>query len=507
MRSATRLTLLSLVGVFAAPLARADGPISFAGSWSASPLSTSWSIGDWGDACGPKPTGTLERGAVVTIQQVSGDLVVSGLGRSYDTSSCWEPLPGLLRTSHSAGARSWRTTCKSPAGDPRQSSLVTTIGVVDDDTLAFDETGQYQFVIKGQNCTASARRTRSFRRVVAGATTQTSAPQTTAEPPHPAPTGALTAVEPSKPTAGEPAKSTSSACSSPGPPARIELRPSHKLMRPGDSFAFSARVADARGCTLGVVPAFRLEGASDGVSVTSNGKVTVTEGAPDGEAQVVAAVGARSVKAALTVVSRERFDSMLAQGGFDPSGASKDAAVARFESGSVGSRGTVLKDDSGRKRAIFVGIVGATALALGIVGLVLVGRSRRRGSTEAPEPRTASRPTAAPRPPTVCPTCREEYPPEATFCPKDGNRLVPLERGTAVGPAGSVCPVCGQGYDPGVSVCPKHDEPLVPPAVFAHGRTTMSTGETRKICPVCGAQYGGESQFCGSCGAALVPVN
>jgi len=499
MRSGTRLTLLSLIGVFATPLARADGPISFAGPWSASPLSTVWSIGDWGDACGPKPSGTLERGATVSIQQVSGDLVVSGLGRAYDTSSCWEPLPGLLRTSHSAGARTWRTTCKSPAGDPRQSSLVTTISAVDDNTLAFDETGQYQFVIKGQNCTASARRSRAFRRVIAGAPAPTSAATATATEAPPAPSA-------SAPPPEETAKSVNPACRSPGPPARIEVRPSHKLMRPGDSFAFGAQVVDARGCTLGIVPAFRFETAPEGVSITPSGKVTVSEGAPDAEAQVVAAVGARSVKAAVTVVSRERFDAMLAQGGYDPSGASKDAAVARFESGSVGSRGTVLEDDSGRKRAIFVGIVGATALALGIVGLVLVGRSRRRGAAGTPEPRTASRPTAAPRPPTVCPTCRDEHPPEAQFCPKDGNRLVPLERGTAVGPSGSVCPVCGQGYDPGVSVCPKHDEPLVPPAVFAHGRT-VSTGETRKICPVCGAQYGGESQFCGSCGAALVPVN
>jgi predicted amidophosphoribosyltransferase len=30
---------------------------------------------------------------------------------------------------------------------------------------------------------------------------------------------------------------------------------------------------------------------------------------------------------------------------------------------------------------------------------------------------------------------------------------------------------------------------------------------TKKICPMCGKQYGGDSQFCGGCGAALVPVN
>jgi len=198
---------------------------------------------------------------------------------------------------------------------------------------------------------------------------------------------------------------------------------------------------------------------------------------------------------------------MLVQGGFDPSGASSDAAVTRFESGSVGSHGSVLEDDSGRKRALFVGIVGATALALGVVGLALIGRSRRRAAATKAEVRVATRPVPAPRPPNVCPTCRDEYPPEAQFCAKDGNRLVPLERGAPLGPSGSVCPVCGQGFDPGVGVCPKHDEPLVPPAVFAQSRAAAAAVETRKICPVCGAQFGGESQFCGSCGAALVPVN
>jgi hypothetical protein len=492
MRSGIRVMLVALVGLFTARFAQADSPISFAGQWTASALTTAWSIGDWGDACGPRPSGSSERGGGVSIQQVGADLVVNGLGRSYNTSSCWEPLPGLLRTSHSAGARTWRTTCKSPAGDPRQSNLVTSIAAIDDNTLVFDETGQYQFVIKGQNCTASARRSRSFRRVV---------PATTAPTATVAPNATPTLAEPNDST-----KAASPACSSPGPPARIEVRPSHKLMRPGETFGFGAAVVDARGCALGIVPAFRLEGGPAGVSVTGTGKVSVDEGAPEGEGQVVAAVGARSVRAQLTVVSRERFDAMLAQGGFDPSGASPDAAVARFESGSVGSHGTVLEDDSGRKRALFVGIVGATALALGVVGLLLIGRSRRRAAAAKTDVRAATRAVPAPRPPAVCPTCREEYPPEAQFCPKDGNRLVPLERSAPLGPSGSVCPVCGQGYDPGVGVCPKHDEPLVPPAVYAQSRAAAAV-ETRKICPVCGAQFGGESQFCGTCGAALVPVN
>src|SRR5262249_52781647 len=139
-------------------------------------------------------------------------------------------------------------------------------------------------------------------------------------------------------------------------------------------------VQDSRACALPVTPAFRLEGEPAGVSITTTGKVTVDESAADAEVKVVASVGARSVQATLNVVSRERYEGMLAQGGFDPTGASSDAAVARFESGSVGSRSTVLEDESGKKRALFVGIVGATALALGAVGLFLVRSGRKRAA-------------------------------------------------------------------------------------------------------------------------------
>jgi hypothetical protein len=489
---------LALVGVVATPLAHAEGTPSFAGQWATSALVATWSIGDWGEACGPQPTGGGEHGGTATVEQVGNELAFSGIGRAYSTSLCWEQLPGLQRTSHTAGPRGWRTTCKSPPGDPRVSSLVTTVTVVDENQLTFDETGQYQFVIKGQNCTASVRRTRVFKRLVAAAP----APAT-------ASTGITTTPTSTAKPSNAPAATTSTAkspaCASPGAPARIELRPSHKLMKPGETFVFRASVQDSHACTLPVTPAFRLDGDAVGVSITSAGKVTVDETAADAQVKIVAAVGARSVQATLDVVSRERYEAMLAQGGFDPSGASTDAAIARFESGSVGSRSTVLEDESGRKRAVFVGIVGAAALALGAVGLFLVRRGRKRSAGSPASARAARAPNEPSRPLTVCPTCRDEYPPEAQFCPKDGNRLVPLERGAPLGPAGAVCPVCGQGYDPGVSVCPKHDEPLVPPLVYAGQQTPVA--ETRKICPVCGAQFGGESQFCGACGAALVPVN
>lgn len=472
---------------------RADAATdSLSGAWTATALSSSWKIGDWGAACGPKPSGGGEPSGTATISESGGELVISGVGRTYTTRECWEQFPGLTRTGHTVLPGVWRTTCKSPAGDPRQASIVTTL-TASPDQIVFDETGQYQFVIQGQNCTASVRRSRFFRRARAPVDGGTPLAEPRAGDGKPAPA----------------ATSKAAACKSPGPPARIEVSPSRKLIRPGESFTFKAGVVDARGCALSIAPAFRGVALPATVTVATNGRVEVGEGTPEGELQLVAAVGARNVAVTLQVVSRERYDALLAQGGFDPSGASTETAVGRLESGSVGARSTVLEDTSARRRTIFVAVVGSAALLLGVLGLVLVRRGRKKAAERANQPASGGAPSRAPArgaSPVVCPTCRNEYPPGAEFCAVDGNRLVPLARGTGVGPAGAVCPICGQGYDPGVAVCPKHDEPLVPPAVYGPARTLM-VPEIRKICPVCGSQFTGDSRFCGKCGAALVQVN
>jgi len=267
-------------------------------------------------------------------------------------------------------------------------------------------------------------------------------------------------------------------------------------------------VVDARGCSLGINPTFRSVNGPKSVTVASSGRVEASDDAPEGDVQLVAVVGNRNVGVVLQIVSKERYAALLAEGKFDPSGASDETAVARLESGSVGARSTVAEDDSAQRRTLFVAVVGGAALLLGLLGLVLVRRGRQKAPLSQPSPASPPRSprTAKPERPMVCPTCREEYPALAQFCPVDGNRLVPLEAAGGVGPSGSVCPVCGQGYDPGVAVCPKHDEPLVPPAVHAAARA-RSAEQAHKICPVCGAQFVGDNQFCGKCGAALVQVN
>jgi hypothetical protein len=477
--------------------ARAD-PATLSGTWTATAMTSNWVIGDWGTACGPKPSGGGAPAGVATITQQGNELSISGAGKTYTTTTCWEEFPGLTRTSHSASARNWRNTCKTPAGDPRQASIITTISATDNQ-ISFDETGQYQFVIKGQNCTASVRRTRFFKLT-----------QRLGEPPVTAPAAPSSLPEPLTKPVETPEKKPAPKidCSTKGPPERLEVRPSRKLMLPAQTFAFSALVVDAKGCNLGLSPSWALVGDPEGVKLLGPGRVEVLPTSPEGEVRLTAAVGSRSVSVIVEVVSRERYEALLASGGFDPSGASAEAAVTRIETGSIGSRGTVVEDDRGKHRTLFVAVVGSAAVILGVVGVLLMRRNRK---APPPSSRRAplSQPSAAPvrrAQPMTCPTCREEFPSGAQFCPNDGNRLVPLERGLGAGPAGGVCPICGQGYDPGVTTCPKHNEPLVPPGVQASPRAEAPP-KIQKICPMCGAQFSGESQFCGQCGAALVPMN
>lgn len=421
----------------------------------------------------------------MTVSQSGNELTFAGAGRTYSTSECWERYPGMQRISHSASARNFQNVCKTPAGDPRQAKVVTTISATDN-RINFDETGQYQFVIQGQNCTASVRRTRSYSLIARLGEQPAAVPSASAPKAAPAPR-------------------PSQNCENAGLPERLEVRPSHKLLRPGESFEFRTTVVDAKGCPLPVTPTWRVISGVNALAVTAPGKVTVNPSATAAMAALEVTLGDRSVRVDVEIASKDRYDAVLRARGLDESGESKDAAVLRVASESMGAREVVARDEAPSRTRWFVGIAGACALLLGVVGLLLVKRSRP--VSEAPLPSEASRPhaTGLTSSAKACPTCREEFPADAEFCPNDGNRLV-AQRKLGAGPGGSVCPVCGRGFNPGTSVCPEHGEELVPAAAFtaALGSTLVIT---RTICPVCGKQYSGETRFCGECGAAVVPIN
>jgi predicted nucleic acid-binding Zn ribbon protein len=281
-------------------------------------------------------------------------------------------------------------------------------------------------------------------------------------------------------------------------------------MRPGETFRFRTRVLDAAGCWVDVTPTFRLESPDSPARLLRSGEVRIHDTAPEGEVALIALVSGRRLRVVVEVVSTARYAALLESERFTKEGESKEAAVSASASSSVGTRAAVAQERARSRRTTFVAIVGAAALILGVLGLILVARSRKQARTPAaiaaPELERGTPPAAARIGGTICPTCREEYPAEAQFCPLDGNRLTSIiPDGETRGPAGGVCPVCGQGFDPGVTSCPKHDEELVP--VAAYRAPLAQAPEPAKVCPMCGTQYPGDGRFCGRDGAALVAMN
>jgi hypothetical protein len=283
-------------------------------------------------------------------------------------------------------------------------------------------------------------------------------------------------------------------------------------MRPGERFEFHAVVLDSAGCGLALSPVWKVLTDHAALELLGPGKIHVSDDAAEATVELQATLAGHSAHVVVEIASQQRYDALLAQKGLNAEGESSDAAVARIATTSIGGGSVVTGDDSQRRRVVFVGVVGGTALLLGLLGFLLVQHSRRKPvAPEARAPRARLAPVLTPSGLAplgkICPTCREEYPAEAAFCPNDGNRLIAARGNEApTGPSGGVCPICGQGYDPGILTCPKDGEELLPAAVQAGARATEPS-LTKKICPVCGKQYTGDSQFCGGCGAALVPVN
>jgi hypothetical protein len=433
-------------------------PVSLAGRWQAEPMTVRWVIGEWGDACGPRPSGGGAPGGVVNIELKNDELVISGGERSYSSEQCWEMHPGLDRQSHAKGSRSWATTCRTKPNDSRQEILQTTITATDD-VITFRESGQYQFSLQGQTCSASSGRWRTYRRLPAGAEiptpAPTPAPEVEAEPAQappvliPVPSAPQREVPTDAPR--RPAASSGGPCANPGSPARIEVRPARKLMRAGESFSFRASVFDGRGCVLRTPVSWELQ-PSDPSAKLEGGTLQIAPGAPDAELNVVATAASQSVKVTVGVVSSDRYASLLASGDFTADGASIEAATATITSGSFGAGDSAPEQGTPGRKWTFVALVSGIALCFGVLGVLLLRRAQRQRASrpqvdpgtvvfagDASLPRVARAPDGAatrfdpvPSAPasqagTVCPICGTIYPSrDMKSCPKDGAQLLPI---------------------------------------------------------------------------------
>jgi hypothetical protein len=152
------LTLVLLLSTFDAT-AQTTTPHSH--RWSVSTMRTSWKAEPWGTACGPKPNTTSEPGGIVSIVQQGNELSITGLGRTYVSTNCWENLSGGITSSHSATTSTIRTVCQSPPGDPRRYRVTTTFTILGD-KIEFNESGTFEYSIENASCRAVMQRSRTY---------------------------------------------------------------------------------------------------------------------------------------------------------------------------------------------------------------------------------------------------------------------------------------------------------------------------------------------------------
>jgi len=542
-RLSAALLLVALLAVIVAweRPARADATLD--GAWTTGGVTETFTVQQWSQACGPPPvSGTLVPAGPVTVRTDGPELVLSAPGgRTLRTDQCLDAMPTLGRESHTEDGRTWRTRCATPPSDPRQAVVNTAYFLAPgDDSISVAETGRYQLTINDKRCIADVKRSGTLTRVIAPA------PEASAT----TPSAAVTTATPQTP------RSTSRVdCSSPGSPARLEVRPSRKLLRTGDTFAFRGVVLDANGCitatpiqwTVGTVAFADGQPHAGQPTIDASGALHVpSQGFADATFDVVATAGGRSARAAVEVTSPANYDALLAQSGLGPNGERDEPSVAVLATSTIGAKDVKAADDAQRRRVTFIAVVGSLALALG--ALALVGRRRARKAREAEraaEERHADKmreyervrrereehhaaqmkkhlesvglaqqqaAAAAARGidsgPMFCPSCRRELPAGSTFCPFDANRLVAIagHEELLAGPPGGICPTCKRGFNPGMKVCPHDGDDLVPPAL-AGAQSAPVAPARGKICPTCGGRFDGSAGFCGKDGTQLVLVN
>lgn len=454
-------------------------------------MSETWSTTEWGPACGakPSPSGGGSAGTVTIVQQGS-ELAFSGAGRSFSTASCWEPNPSLKRSSHSGGTRGWTTTCASAPGDPRVGRVTTRI-VASDDAIVFSETGSFEGHIEDSNCKASVSRSRSYKLIRRAGDPAPAASASAAAPPEPAPSA--TAIASAKPSSEPASPPRDGDCGAGAKPARFEVRPARKLLRPGDAFTLRVEVLDASSCRLAVTPELKVDPASDLASHITIEKLTVIvdANAKEGSADLTVSLGGTTASVSIEVTPPEKYAALLEARGLDARG-EEDRPVIREIEARLGSAPSTAEDTARSRRITFLVIVVGVAAALAVLALGLVRRGRRAAigrTTEVPPPPNVTffdvvEPSAM-----ECPKCGRVTEAGQGFCPMDGTPLVPSKKEPPPKPAPSTPPPSMEARPAAAAAAPKKRR------------------EPDKICPTCGERFASDAGFCGRDGTQLVPVN
>src|ERR1700690_3292438 len=289
---------LGVLGLSLVPRMAGAADASYDGAWTMSAITESFIVQRWGPPCGPAPvSGTMLPAGPVTIRGDRGELAILGDRRAWRTDQCLDAMPTLAQETHSHDSRSWRSRCSTPPSDPRHAVVNTAFFIAPgDDQISIAETGRYEFTISGERCVADVRRGASLSRLAAPAASPWAAPPSSAS------ARTLLAV----PQRAAPAAVPQVDCDSPGEPARLEVRPSRKLLRLCETFPFQGVVVDANGCPTGAPIVWTVGPVTFGdgqphdarPSGDSSGRLTVPLGDfADARFDVIAASAGRAARA------------------------------------------------------------------------------------------------------------------------------------------------------------------------------------------------------------------
>lgn len=460
------LSLVALIVAIASP-ARADLQVD--GRWRQGALREDWTVQQWLAGCGPAPTNSASGGGEIIAIRLEGDeLAFVGGGRVFRSNQCYDQMPTLARETHSrdANGKTWRTRCTTPANDPRKAILNTLVVATSDTHIDMIETGRYEIVLETGRCLADIKRTRSFDLV------QEEKPAASATTPPPAATPKEPPPEP-KPKA----------CELPGDPTRLEVRPSKKLMRTGDTFQFRPLVLDDKGCATKTPTTWKLApGGPAGVTVDANGKVTIGASVPEGTFEIVATAANKDTKVTVEVTSPAHYDDLLAKSGLNAQGENDAASVVTIASTSLGAGEGRVEDRAKSRRYAFIGIVGGVLVVLAVVAAVLARRSKRAKELEQ---EAESRHGERLREALERKRQREEEHAAQQRAHEESVRNRELQKQKAIAAA----------------------QAAQAAAAAAAQQAAALPRKRGKICPTCGERSDGSSDFCGKDGTALVLLN
>lgn len=364
--------LLQPVTVHAQP-GLAGSPTS---DWTASALKEQWSFPRWEQECGPRPAPQSLGGGPAQVTEKDGQLTISGSGRTYRTTECWERYPGLGRVAHSSATRTWSNTCRTAESDPRR-ALVQTSVTATDTTITLRETGQYAFRLKDANCEARVVRTRTWSKKAAEARETATSPAVPSADSRPAEdVNGSGAPETRAATQGQSPPSASPAtpaCDDVGPPSSIEVQQRALELGPGQSVRLLPQVVDEAGCRVqNAELRFTVTPKDKGVVVDErDGTVKVALQASEGAYAITIQSGALSTSVGLKLLSPEQAAAALrtpALGVPLTDGQAKPQGTM-MQVGAAAAQG---EDAATPRKWVFAALASLVVVGLGILGLRLL---------------------------------------------------------------------------------------------------------------------------------------